>query len=149
MLSLLVAFAFFAVAVHLWRWSYQQKKIADQCNLWLPISAKVIEANILKARPDFDESDTLQFRYSFIIGSYTYTGHHLNLFSQEALMDHESMRQFIEQHPLNSQLDIYYNPEAPQESAVNPSDLTGLSSYRNLAWLCCAFGACVLYFYFV
>ena len=146
MISLLLSFAFLAIAAHLWRWTFLRKKTAAQTHLWPQIHAKVLESHIVKARPHFDESDILQFQYAFTIRAYTYTGSDLNLFSKENLMDRKAMEQFVAEHPIGSDVQIRYNPSGPQESALNPTDISGYSAYRNLAILCFGFGAIALFF---
>jgi hypothetical protein len=145
-LAIFVGGCFLLIATHLFLWTRKQKALALSSLSWPRVPAKVLTSSISKARPNNDESDHLIFTYSYQIRSYTYTAKNINLFEKENLMSAEEMQTFVETHPVGAIISIQYNPESPQQCAVQASNLDAYSSYRRLAYLCLIVSLICFYF---
>lgn len=139
-----VILGFLLIGSYCVAWTFKQSRKSQQCKHWPSVQGKILDSRFIEARPQHDESDSLEFFYQYQVNGKNYTGSAINLFELALGLKGEELRQLTEQFPSGHEVTVYFNSEAPQESVLLPLDTRGRSSLLGLGLVCIGAGLLIL-----
>lgn len=109
-----IPLAFFAVGL----WAYLHVEHARKA--WKKAPGEVMKSEVLKKKnADSNELWAVDIHYDYKVGDKKYTGSNYWVISAYATSDQEETKAIVDAHPVGRKIDVYYEPDNPDESALN------------------------------
>jgi len=121
-LSLLICMIFFSMSIV--DLAYSLKKTVLETATWPSVTATVVSQNIFEAAPSRYRTArwAATWSYTYIIANQNFQSHARSVPLGTVLdfkYTEELARKDMELHPIGSQITVYYNPLAPEQTVLN------------------------------
>ena len=120
-----VCFLFFLIGIFLIINGIRNRKKAEESTSWPSVEGTITRAWVeTHEHEDDDGSKTIthfpRWEYEYIVSGSTYTSENIS-FGGIAGSRHEfDAREGLKQYPLNSEVQVFYNPSNPEEAILVP-----------------------------
>lgn len=109
-----IPLAFFAVGL----WAFLHVEHAQKA--WKKTSGVVLKSEALKKKnADSNELWSVAIEYDYNVADKKLKGTNYWVISAYATSDHDETQEIVNSHPAGSKVDVYYDPDNPNESALN------------------------------
>lgn len=120
-----VCFLFFVIGIFIMIAGIRNRKKAEESTSWPSVKGTITRAWIeVQEHRDSDGDRTIRhyprWEYEFVVSGMTYTGQNIDFSGTQSSMSESKAREELEQYPLNSEVQVFYNPSNPEEAALEP-----------------------------
>ena len=120
-----VCLFFFVMGILIMIHGIRNRKKAEESTSWPSVQGTITRAWIeVQEHRDDDGDRTIRhyprWEYEFVVSGMTYTGQNIDFSGTQSSMSESKAREELEQYPLNSEVQVFYNPSDPGEAALEP-----------------------------
>ena len=103
----------------------RNRKKAEESTSWPSVQGTITNAWVeTQENEDDDGSKTIthftRWEYEFAVSGMTYTSQTISFRGTEGSHRESEAREGLKQYPLNSEVQVFYNPSNPEEAALVP-----------------------------
>ena len=120
-----VCFLFFLIGIFIMRAAIRNRRKAEESTSWPFVQGTITKAWVeTQEHEDDDGSVTIthfpRWEYGFAVSGMTYTSQNISFGGTGGSRNELDAREGLSQYPLNSQVQVFYNPSNPEEAVLVP-----------------------------
>ena len=120
-----VCFLFFVIGIFIMIAGIRNRKKAEESTSWPSVQGTITNTWVeTQEHEDDDGSKTIthfpRWEYEFAVSGMTYTSQTISFGGTEGSHRESEAREGLKQYPLNSEVQVFYNPSNPEEAALVP-----------------------------
>jgi hypothetical protein len=120
-----VCFLFFVIGIFIMLAGIRNRKKAEESTSWPSVQGRITNAWVeTQEHEDEDGSKTIthfpRWEYEFAVSGMTYTSQNISFGGTRGSNRESEAREGLKQYPLNSEVQVFYNPSNPEEAALVP-----------------------------
>ena len=120
-----VCFLFFVIGIFIMIAGIRNRKKAEESTSWPSVRGTITNAWVeTQEHEDDDGSKTIthfpRWEYEFAVSGMAYTNQNISFGGIGGSRRESEARHGLKQYPLNSQVQVFYNPSNPEEAALVP-----------------------------
>ncbi|MGD8822596.1 MAG: DUF3592 domain-containing protein, partial [Anaerolineales bacterium] len=120
-----VCFIFFVIGIFLTRGAILNRRKAEESTSWPSVLGKITKAWVeTQKHEDDDGSVTITYfprwEYEFAVSGMTYTSQTISFGGTGGSRNEFDVREGLSRFPINSQVEVFYNPSNPDEAILEP-----------------------------
>ena len=120
-----VCFIFFVIGIFITRAAILNRRKAEESTSWPSVQGTITKAWVeTQKHEDDDGSVTIthfpRWEYEFVISGMTYTSQNISFGGTGGSHNEYEAQEGLNQYPVNSQVQVFYNPSNPEEAVLEP-----------------------------
>jgi hypothetical protein len=120
-----VCFLFFLIGIFIMRGAILNRRKAEESTSWPSVQGTIIKAWVeTQEHEDDDGSVTIthfpRWEYEFAVSGMTYSSQNISFGGTGGSRNELDAREGLTQYPINSQVQVFYNPSNPEEVVLVP-----------------------------
>ena len=120
-----ICFIFFIIGIFIMRAAIHNRRKAEESTSWPSVEGTIIRAWVeTQTHEDDDGSVTTthfpRWEYEFAVSGVTYTSQQISFGGTSGSHNELDAREGLNQYPINSQVQVYYDPSNPEEAVLEP-----------------------------
>ncbi len=104
---------------------YHTYKEALKTENWPSVTGTIIETRVIRNNIRYSTSYSPYIKYSYVVENKQYINTVIYSGNMSLTGSYETIKDFIDEYPNNSQVMVYYNPNSPQDSVLIPGATAG------------------------
>jgi hypothetical protein len=120
-----VCFLFLVIGIFIMLAGIRNRKKAEESTSWPWVQGRITNAWVeTQEHEDEDGSKTIthfpRWEYEFAVSGMSYTSQNISFGGTRGSHREAEAREGLKQYPLNSEVQVFYNPSNPEEAALIP-----------------------------